>query len=221
MVRVVAGVLRNDERDYFLARRSGINYRGCWETPGGKVDPGETDQQALIREWAEEFGIDITGRVGSKVFETELSTADLVQFSIAAYEVSGVPLPSPGTSHDLTIWATPGDVFQLPERERVPSLRLIVDAFETWDRRCRAHRCQPAEVPVVWVTWDGTLHWDCPFCVDDCDVEIQGESRRVTCPKCGSSWVKTGRHHPSPPSALDQPEGVPWVRTSSNRPPSA
>ena len=30
---------------------------GCWELPGGKVDPGETEQAALVRELAEELAV--------------------------------------------------------------------------------------------------------------------------------------------------------------------
>ena len=41
---------------------------GRWEFPGGKADEGETDEQAVIREFKEEFGADIT--VGEKITES-------------------------------------------------------------------------------------------------------------------------------------------------------
>ena len=42
-----------------VAQRSGGPYDGLWEFPGGKVEPGETDLTALVRECAEELGVAI------------------------------------------------------------------------------------------------------------------------------------------------------------------
>ena len=49
-----------DGRVLIAQRPEGKSMAGLWEFPGGKVDPGETPEQALIRELQEEIGIDVT-----------------------------------------------------------------------------------------------------------------------------------------------------------------
>jgi 8-oxo-dGTP diphosphatase len=62
IVEVAAAVmLRADGREFLLAQRpEGKVYAGYWEFPGGKVEPGETVRQALVRELQEELGITVT-----------------------------------------------------------------------------------------------------------------------------------------------------------------
>ncbi len=58
-IHVVAGVIVDARGRILLARRTeGRDLAGLWEFPGGKVDPGETPEQALARELREELGID-------------------------------------------------------------------------------------------------------------------------------------------------------------------
>lgn len=58
---VVACALVDEDNRVLIARRpEGRHMAGLWEFPGGKVDPGELPEQALIRELAEELGIDVT-----------------------------------------------------------------------------------------------------------------------------------------------------------------
>ena len=56
----MAGVLMDAEGRVLLAQRPpGKHLAGCWEFPGGKLEPGETAHDGLMREFSEELGIDI------------------------------------------------------------------------------------------------------------------------------------------------------------------
>ncbi len=56
---VAAGVLLRDRRFLMASRPRGKVYGGYWEFPGGKAEAGETPRTALIRELAEELGIEV------------------------------------------------------------------------------------------------------------------------------------------------------------------
>ena len=59
IVLVAAAALVDVDGRVLLAQRpEGKSMAGLWEFPGGKVDPGETPEQALVRELKEELGID-------------------------------------------------------------------------------------------------------------------------------------------------------------------
>ena len=67
-LRVVAGLIREGGRVLLTQRKPGRHLGLAWEFPGGKVEAGETDEQALRRELQEELGLEVN--VGSRCFET-------------------------------------------------------------------------------------------------------------------------------------------------------
>ncbi len=58
--RVVAALIENDECQVLLTQRRPEAFMPLkWEFPGGKVEPGESDSRALVREIKEELGIEV------------------------------------------------------------------------------------------------------------------------------------------------------------------
>ena len=67
-VKVVAAVIKKENKIFATARGYG-EYKGWWEFPGGKIEPGETPEQALKREIREELTAEI--KVGELIRTVE------------------------------------------------------------------------------------------------------------------------------------------------------
>ncbi|KQZ77055.1 NTP pyrophosphohydrolase [Sphingopyxis sp. Root214] len=59
LIVVAAALVDRDGRLLVQQRPEGLSMAGLWEFPGGKLEPGETPEQALIREVGEELAIDV------------------------------------------------------------------------------------------------------------------------------------------------------------------
>ena len=77
-----AALVDADGRVLICQRPEGKQLAGLWEFPGGKLNPGETPEQAVIRELKEELGIDVT-------------TACLAPFAFASHAYDGFHLLMP------------------------------------------------------------------------------------------------------------------------------
>ncbi|WP_290053822.1 NUDIX hydrolase [Amycolatopsis solani] len=58
-IRCVGGIAYDDHGRLLLIRRRNDPGSGQWSLPGGRVEPGETDEAAVIRELREETGLDV------------------------------------------------------------------------------------------------------------------------------------------------------------------
>lgn len=76
-IRVVAAVIRKDDR-IFATQRGYGEFKDGWEFPGGKIEPGETPQQALVREIREELETEI--RVGDLI--------DTIEYNYPTFHLS-------------------------------------------------------------------------------------------------------------------------------------
>lgn len=82
-----------------------MEHAGTWEFPGGKVEPGEDDRDALAREMLEELSLRVT--VGSLVGEGTTGRVHLVAY---ACEAHGEPVAG---EHDRLAWVPVTDLHRL------------------------------------------------------------------------------------------------------------
>lgn len=102
-VHVVAGVIRDARGRVLLARRTeGRDLAGLWEFPGGKIEPGETAEQALVRELREELGI--ATRVGRLLAEVRMPYPDK-QLRLDVYLIEGYTGTPDGLEGQALAWA--------------------------------------------------------------------------------------------------------------------
>lgn len=102
-VHVVAGVIRDARGRILLARRTeGRELAGLWEFPGGKLEPGETPEQALARELREELGIEAS--VGRFLIDVRMPYPDK-QLRLDVYLIEGYTGLPTGLEGQALAWA--------------------------------------------------------------------------------------------------------------------
>ncbi len=96
---VVGAAILRDGRVLAARRTSPAAAAGRWEFPGGKVEPGETPEAALVREVVEELGcrVEVTGWMAGEV---PIGTSHFLAVALARL-VDGEPDP---VEHDLVRW---------------------------------------------------------------------------------------------------------------------
>jgi len=111
-----------DGRVLIAERPAGKSMAGLWEFPGGKVNPGETPEAALIRELAEELGIDVTASC-------------LAPFTFASHTYPDFHLLMP--------------LYVCRKWSGIPSAREGQRLAWIWPARLANYPMPPADVPLV------------------------------------------------------------------------
>ncbi len=137
-VRVVAAVIRRRGATLVTRRLDGAARGGKWEFPGGKVEPGEAEREALRREIREELGCGIT--VGPLLARRAHAYPD-VEVELALY---GCRLEGPGEPRPLgaaaLAWAEPGT---LSAYDFCEADRPVLDQVEGWSGEVEGGRREP------------------------------------------------------------------------------
>ena len=107
-VGVAAGILIRPDGAVLLARRPATKvFAGYWEFPGGKVEPGESTRDALVREIREELGVEVTQANSwiTRTFSYPHSRVKLHFFRVYAWDGELQP-----HEHDALAWHRPESV---------------------------------------------------------------------------------------------------------------
>ncbi|MBW6468895.1 MAG: (deoxy)nucleoside triphosphate pyrophosphohydrolase [Coriobacteriia bacterium] len=110
MKQVTAAVIIEEGRLFIARRGPEESLAGLWELPGGKIEPGESPQECLERELAEELGME--ARVGGIVARTiyHYDHGSFEMLALQTVRLSDFAL----TVHDRFAWSSFEHVHEYP-----------------------------------------------------------------------------------------------------------
>ena len=106
----VGAIVVDDGGRLLLIRRANPPAQGTWSVPGGRVEPGETDEDAVVRELLEETGV--RGMVEREVGAIERAAPGGGTYVIRDFQLSvdGAGEPTAGDDAAEAAWFTPAQV---------------------------------------------------------------------------------------------------------------
>ncbi|WP_029281362.1 (deoxy)nucleoside triphosphate pyrophosphohydrolase [Pedobacter sp. R20-19] len=100
-VRVVCGIIFKEDKILLCRRKAEKPLGGYWEFPGGKVEPNESESDALMRELKEELSVKVEIQ---KHFKTIFHKYQQVQIELIAYCCKFIQADFTLTEHDAIQW---------------------------------------------------------------------------------------------------------------------
>lgn len=128
-VRVVAAVFQAGSQVLACKRKPEKAAGGKWEFPGGKVEPGESAEEALRRELIEELDVRIKA-VGGLIWR-ETTTDSNSSIDLACYWVEPDAVPTSSTDHDELRWCFVEELGQLDFAEADKPIVRELERIET------------------------------------------------------------------------------------------
>ncbi|MCR6658618.1 MAG: 8-oxo-dGTP diphosphatase MutT [Asticcacaulis sp.] len=110
---VAAALVDSDGRVLIAQRPEGKQLAGLWEFPGGKVEPGETPETALIRELEEELGI-VVKQACLAPFVFASHTYETFHLLMPLYLIRRWEGEPEAKEHQAIKWVRPNDMSQYP-----------------------------------------------------------------------------------------------------------
>ena len=125
---VAAAVIRKEDKVFIAQRKEGRHLAGYWEFPGGKVEPNEAPQDCLVREFREEFTIDISVNefIADYIYHYDDKSIRLISY-FATLESGNIVL----NDHDAYMWVT---ISNLNDYNLAPADIEIVNKLQTSTR---------------------------------------------------------------------------------------
>jgi 8-oxo-dGTP pyrophosphatase MutT (NUDIX family) len=108
--QAIVVVLRDDDRVLVIRRGPAASRPGYWTPPSGRIEPGETQADAVAREAREELGLDVRPR--AKVWECPTDDGRYTLHWWTADVVGGALAPDLGEVAEVR-WVTPGEFQRL------------------------------------------------------------------------------------------------------------
>lgn len=128
----VGAVVRDTEGRIVVVRRGRPPGKGLWSIPGGRVEPGESDHDAVIREVLEETGllIDVLDPAGSVVLPTARAEDRYLVTDYLAVVRPGTPAYlQAGDDADEARWVSESELLEL---ELTPGLATALRRWGVW-----------------------------------------------------------------------------------------
>ena len=121
----MGALVRDDAGQLLLVRRRNSPSAGLWSLPGGRVEPGEPDVGAVVREVAEETGLDVEPQRLAGVVRRPAPDGSTYVIRDYTCALRGGTLAAADDALDVR-WVSAGDL------EHLPLVPLLRDVLEEW-----------------------------------------------------------------------------------------